>query len=131
MSISGKYLTAAINGVNIEGTHEWSFKETADRLEATTGADQGRGKKDLGVIDGNVRIVFYFDIATGVYEFIRPGSQIVDLALYHDGNAATPLVLIADAQVFDATVRGQVRDRMIVEAEIEPYGDVVTVTDPA
>jgi hypothetical protein len=32
--------------------------------------------------------------------------------------------------VFDTTVRGQIRDRFIVEADLEAYGDVITATDP-
>jgi hypothetical protein len=130
VSITGKDLTASVNGINIDGAHEWSFRETADRLEATTGANNGRGKKDVGVIDGNIRVVFYLDITTGAYEFIRAGVGLVNVGLWHDGNALAPLVLVSLAQVFDSTVRGQIRDRMIVEAELESYGDVVTVTDP-
>jgi hypothetical protein len=131
MSISGKYLSAAIGMTNIEGTHEWSFDEKGDRLEATVGSTNGRGRKDVGVIDSNIRIVFYLDITSGEYAFIRAGTTLSNLALFHDMNADDPMFLIATAKVFDSRVRGQVRERMIVEAEIEPYGDVITVVDPA
>lgn len=131
MAISGKYLSASIGATNIVGVHEWSFDETADRLEATTGSNGGRGKKDVGVIDGNIRIVFYFDTSTGDYAFIRAGTTLSNLKLFHNIDAATPLVAVSSATVFTSRVRGQVRDRMIVEAEIESNGDVITITDPA
>jgi hypothetical protein len=130
VSISGKFLTAAVNGVNIDGTHEWSVAESGDRLEATTGANNGRGKKDVGCIDTRIRVVFYLDISTGLFTFIRTGAVLTDLQLFHNIVASAPLYQIASATVFDATVRGQIRDRMIVEADIEANGDVVTATDP-
>jgi len=131
VSISGKYLGAAVGMTDISGVHEWSMDETGDPLDATTGADNGRGKKDVGVIDTRIRVVFYLDISSGVYAFIRAGTTLTNLKLFHDLNALTPLAAFTTATVFTSRVRGQIRDRMIVEAEIEPYGDVITVTDPA
>lgn len=127
---SGKYLTAALNGANIDGTHEWGVNERADRQEATTGADRGRGRKDVGVIDTMIRVVFYLSIVDGLFTFIRPGAELTNLQLFHDNEADTPLYSIGEARVFDSHVRGQVRGQMIVEAEIEAYGDVVEANDP-
>lgn len=129
MSISGKFLTAKINTTVIAGVHEWTVNETADRLEATTGADGGRGKKDVGVIDTTVRIVFYFDITTGEHLFIAAGTTITTLKLFADGAAVTPLYSFTTAKVFDKTVRGQIRDRFIVDTDIEAYGNVITAAD--
>jgi hypothetical protein len=77
-SISGKFLTGKVGIGDIDGIHEWSVNETADRLEATTGADGGRGKKDVGVIDTRIRVVFYLGINDGQYIFIRPGTTITN-----------------------------------------------------
>jgi len=130
MSISGKFLGADVGGEAIDGTHEWSVTETADALEATTGAHNGRGKKDVGVIDTKIRVMFYLDITTGVYAFIRAGAVLANVDLFADVNASAPLYSFATATVFSSTVRGQIRDRMIVEAELEASGDVVTANEP-
>lgn len=132
MSISGKYLKATIGATPtiIAGTYEWSVNETGDRLEATTGADNGRGKKDVGVIDTRVKVTFYFDVTAGVFNFIRPGTILTSLKLYTDSSNTNPLYAFTSAKVFDTNVRGQVRDRFIVEADIEAYGNVITVADP-
>lgn len=130
MSISGKFLTAKIGTTNIAGTHEWSCRETGDKLEATTGTDGGRGKKDVGVIDTIVRVVFYLDITTGAHGFIRTGTTLSNLKLFLDGSATNPLYAFTTAKVFDCNTRGQVRDRFIVEADIEAYGNVVTANEP-
>ncbi len=131
MSISGKYLTARLGATNITGTHEWSVSESGDRLEATTGANNGRGKKDVGVIDTRIKVVFYLDVSSGAFVFIRTGTALTDLKLFADGNSVTPLYSISSATVFEASVRGQIRDRFIVDAEIEANGDVVTANNPA
>jgi hypothetical protein len=130
VSISGKFLTATIGTTPIDGTHEWSVQETVDALEATDGASGGRAKKDFGVTDTKIRVTFYLDVTTGAYTFIRAGTSLTNLALYADANSATPLYVIGDASVFSATVRGQIRDRFIVDAEIEAYGDCVVASDP-
>jgi hypothetical protein len=129
--ITGAYLTATLGTAPIDGTHEWSYGETTDRLEATTGADNGRGRKDGGVTDARIKIRFYFDIATGQARFIRANTVLANLKLYHDAAADAPLVLVTSARVFDFNVVGQVRDRFVVDADIEPLGDVITFTDPA
>ncbi|AMV27563.1 hypothetical protein VT84_24390 [Gemmata sp. SH-PL17] len=129
MSITGKYLTAMVSAAPIAGTHEWSANETGDRLEATTGADNGRGRKHVGVIDSRFRIRFYFDITTGAANFIRTGTTLSDLALFADKDADTPIYLIESATVFDFNIAGQVRDRFIVDADIEANGDVIDFSD--
>ena len=129
--ITGAYLSAAVNGTPIAGTHEWGCNETSDRLEATTGADGGRGRKEVGVIDTKIKIRFYLDIVAGRMGFIRTGTQLTNLQLYLDDQAPTPLYAISEARVFDTNVVGQVRDKWVVDADIEAVGNVVEFTDPA
>lgn len=133
MSISGKYLGASVGTgmalVDISGVHEWSCAEAGDRLEATVGADNGRGRKDVGVIDSRIKVRFYFDIATGAASFIRTGTTLTDLALYAD-IGGTALYTFDSATVFDFNIVGQVRDRFIVDADLEANGDVVNFSDP-
>ena len=126
MSVSGKFLTATVGSANVNGTHEWSAQETADRQEATTGADRGRGRKDGGVIDTKVSVTFYLDIATGQFTFVRTGTILTDVKLFADIDSATPLYELGTAEVFDFQIRGQVRGQMIATCELEAKGDVVT-----
>jgi hypothetical protein len=113
----------------IAGTHEWSVSETGDKLEATTGADSGRGRKECGVIDTQIKIRFYFDVSTGVAAFIRTGTVLADLKLFADENSTSPMYSIASATVFHFNVQGQVRDRFVVDADLEANGAVITFTD--
>ena len=129
MSISGKYLKATHNGSDISGTHSWTVNETADRIEATTGADGGRGKKDPGVVDTTVTIRFYLDINTGVFTAFRAGSTLTNLTLFSDLNAASPIYAFTSARVFGCRPNGAVRDKFEVEVDCEPYGNVITANN--
>jgi hypothetical protein len=129
--IQGAFLSAKLGATpaTIVGTHEWSVNEVADRLEATTGADSGRGRKEAGVIDTRIKIRFYFDVASGVAAFIRAGTVLTDLKLFADESSSSPMYSITSATVFGFNVQGQVRDRFIVDADIEANGAVITFTD--
>lgn len=129
MSISAKLMTAKIGVTEIAGTHEVSSDEEADRLEATTAADNGRSRKDAGVVETRVRVVFYLDVTTGVHVFIRAGTILTALKFFARSGAVTPIFTWSSATVFSSRIRGQIRDRMIVEAEIEPNGDAATAAD--
>src|SRR5258708_3857979 len=131
MATTGKYLTSAINGVDVAGTHEWSVEEVGDRLDRTVGADQGRGNPEVGVIDTKITIKFYFDITAGVINFIRTGVVLADLSLFADGNSGTALYTIDLAIVLRIMTQGRIRDQWVVTAEIEAQGDVVAAFDGA
>jgi hypothetical protein len=131
MSISGKFLSASTSLGTIVGNHEWTYDETGDRLDATTGADQGRGNPDCGVIDTKVTVKFYLDIVTGVYTFIRTGTILTGVELFVNINDPSPIVTITEATVFNFQIVGQIRDKMVATAQLEANGDVITCTDPA
>ena len=130
-TISGKYLQATVGAMPtvIAGTHEWSGRESGDRLEGTTGANNGRGRKYCGVIDGQFRIRFYFDVNSGLAAFIRTGTVLTNLKLYADEAATNPIYALTSATVFDFNMVGRVRDTFIVDADIESNGDVITFND--
>lgn len=130
MSISGKFLTAKLGTALIVGTHEIGADEEADRLEATTGADNGRARKDAGVVETRMRVVLYLDVTSGVYTTLRAGTTLTDLKFFARAAATTPIYAATSATVFSMRLRGQIRDRFIVECEIEPNGDVVTAAEP-
>jgi hypothetical protein len=129
MSSTGKFLTAEVNGANVDGTHEWSVQRTADRLEATTGADRGAGRKDGGVVDTKVTITFYFDIVSGRFVEFDTGNILVGLNLFTTIDSSVPQYAIDEAEVFDVTFRGQIRGQFVVTVECEAKGDVVTGND--
>lgn len=131
MSISGKFIKATYGAgpTTIAGTFEWTCQETADRLEATAGSDNGRGKKDVGVIDTKFRVRFYFDATTGVATFIRTGTNFTSFKLFARAAATNPIYAFTNVNVFDFNIVGQVRDRIIVDVDLEAYGDVITFTD--
>lgn len=130
MSISGKFLSCSIGATVIAGAHEWSVAEVGDRIEATTGATSGRGKKDVGVIDCRIRIVLYLDVTAGIFTTMRAGTTLSSLKLFAVSTATNPLYTFTTVNVFESTVRGQVRDRFIVELECEPAGNVITAAEP-
>lgn len=131
MAISGKFLTASYGAgpTTIAGTHEWSVQEQGDALEATTGANNGRGSKEVGVIDTRIRIRFYFDNTTGVMAFIRTGTDLSNLRLFARSGATNAIYVIGTARVMNTNLVGQVRDRLIVDVDLEAVGDVITFTN--
>ncbi len=86
MSISAKYLTCFVGGSELEGTHEYNVNERGDRIEATTGSDNGRGKKDVGVIDTMMRVMLYADAATFDPTGISAGTVLSVLQFWTDNN---------------------------------------------
>lgn len=76
-----------------------------------------------------VRISFYFEIVTGVANFIRTGTVLSNLKLFANGSSTTPVYAITSATVFDFNIRGQVRDKFVVDVEVEANGDVITFSD--
>lgn len=130
MSISGKFLTAFVNGAEVIGTFEGDVTEQADKLEATTGTDEGRGRKDPGVVDTIFKVTLYCDVTNGSFAALRAGNTLTDVEFWLNRNATSPIYVFEEARAFNLHVRGQIRDRVIVDCEIEAYGDVVTQNEP-
>lgn len=130
MSISGKYLTVKIGTTVVAGNFDWSVDETADKLEGTTGANNGRGKKDPGVIDCVARFRLYLDVTAGTYTALRAGAAITNLKLFLVAASTNPAYAFTAFNVFSSKLAGQVRDRFIVDVEGEPAGDVITASEP-
>lgn len=129
--ISGKFLSASADGTNIDGTHEWSCEEVADKIDGTTGSDQGRGNPECGVIDTSITVAFYLDIVSGQWTRLRTGTILESMELFADINSATPTYSIGLATVGKIHSRVQVRDKYIITADVWAQGDVVTANEPA
>lgn len=115
MTISGKALAAKIGATLISGVHEWSAEERADSLEKTTAADGGFAAHDHGVFELSVSMTLYLDITAGAYANVRRGTVISDLRLYLDTSATNPIFAVPTFKVDTSTVRGQIRDKFVVQ----------------
>jgi hypothetical protein len=128
MSISAKFLTCYVNGQEVVGTHEYNINERGDRIEATTGTDGGRGKKDVGVVDTMMRVMIYADATTFDPTGLKVGDTLLLLEFFTSPDEnATPIYQIDEATIFETTFRGQIRDKFVWECDIEARGDTVTV----
>lgn len=114
MSISGRALSAVIGSTTIGGVHEWSAEETAEKLDSTTAANSGYATADFGVLELAVTLTLYLDVTTGAYSIVRRGTTITNLKLFLDKDATNPAFLIPSFKVFESSIRGTVRDRVIV-----------------
>jgi hypothetical protein len=130
MAITGKYLSMEIGVATLAGVHSWDVDETADEIEATTGADNGRGRKDVGVVDTVANVVLYLDITSGLYTALRAGATLSNVKLYADKDADDPLYTFSAAKAFGLKLGGRVRDKFEVTGKIIPTGDVITAAEP-
>ena len=74
-TISGKYLACKINTSTIAGVQEWTAREEGDRLDGTTGADEGYENDDIGVSSLEVTMMLVQNLSTGEYADIKRGTH--------------------------------------------------------
>ncbi len=129
MSVSGKYLTATINGTVIEGNYAWEAEEGGDVLDRTTGADQGAARQDMGVQDCRVSIRGYMDVVTGQYTPVRRGTVIENLELFRTDADVTPAYSIPEALVSRSKQKAEVRGKVEWDCDCLANGEY-TCTDP-
>ena len=129
MSISGKYLTAKIDGVVIFDNYAWTATESSVKLGRTTGAFNGYRASDQGIQDVQVAIKGYMDVTSGMYAPVEAGIIIEDLYLYRDENDATAAFEIPVAKVFVSTQGGEVEGKIEWTSTIDSYGEY-TYNDP-
>ena len=130
MSISGKYLTAMINGVVIQDNYSWSMDEGGDALDRTTGFWNGWEAEDMGVQNGHVSIKGYMDVANGQYIPIRRGTILTNLELFRNQDDATAAFTIAEALVVRSTQGGEIRGKIEWSCEVHSRGEVIA-NDPS
>jgi len=131
VSISGKYLTCSINGVEIAGNYAWDADEGGDVLDATVGADRGWERENMGVQNLHVTIKGYMDVSTGQYTRVRRGAEITNLELYRHIDDATPAFSVSEALAVRSRQGGEVRGKVEWSCEVHSQGDVVTYNDPS
>lgn len=127
MSISGKKLGFAVGGVLIVGNYAWTASEEGDVLDRTVGSDRGKARSDLGVDDTKISAKLYLDLVSGEYLLVRRGTELTNLELYGDIDAASPLFAFPEALVTRSSLGGEVRGRMEVNVEIVAQGDFTVI----
>jgi hypothetical protein len=130
VSISGKFMTCAINGVEIVGNYEWEVDEAGAVLDRTVGADGGKARQDTGVDDTTVSIRGYMDIADGQYTPVRRGTEITNLNLYRNSDDVTPAFEISEAIVSRSNQKAAVRGKVEWSATVLTQG-AFDYNDPA
>lgn len=131
MSISGKHMSAFVNGAEVPGSYSWNAEEVGDVLDATVGSDGGWEREDMGVQGLHVTVKAYLDISTGSYTAYRRGTILTDVDLYRHIEDATPAFSVSEALVVRSRQGGEVRGKLEIEFEFHSRGDVVTVNDPS
>jgi hypothetical protein len=125
-TISGKYLTVYLDGVELRSNYAWTAEEGGDVLDRTVGADLGYENEDMGVQNLHVTIKLYLDIATGEPSRVRRGTVLENLALYRNVEDAIAAYELPLALVVRRTQGGEIRGKMEVSCEVHskgPYTD--------
>lgn len=129
MSVSGKFLTAAIGTTVIVGNYAWSVTERFDKLDAITAADGGANHKDFGVGEADITLRLLMDVTTGAYEPVAAGAEITNLRLFRKATDDAPAYEFPAVRIFESTQGAEIRGRVEVTANGENVG-AYTRNDP-
>lgn len=123
MSVSGKYLTATVNGNEQESLHSWSADDSGtDQLDATSNSTGGFTSTDTGCFDLMVELGLWFDIGVSNHLAIQTGTILTDVRLFRAFDDATPAYEIPEAIVVGKPQRVEVRGRIEVTCRIKNRG---------
>jgi hypothetical protein len=122
VSVSGKRLTGMINVTPITGIYGWTVRESFEKIDAITAADDGHNRKDFGVDEAQISLKLLVDITTGDYEPIVAGTEITTLKLFRHESDELPAYSFPIARVFDSTQGAEIRGRFEVSVEAENVG---------
>src|SRR5262245_47421418 len=112
MSVSGKFMSCTINGVEIFDNYAWTAEEGGDVLERTAGRHQGKEAEDMGVENCHVTIRGYMDVELGQYVPVRRGTIITNLRLFRDRGDSTPAFDIPEALSVRSKQGGEVKGKV-------------------
>lgn len=123
MSISGAYLEASINGVAVNGLHEWEADDSGgDVLDATHGGTGGSTDTDVGCKDLRVTLRMIFDVADGIDVDLRFGTILTSVLLYRHQGDSSPAYELPSAIVVGKPTTVPVRGRIEMTATIKNKG---------
>lgn len=129
-TISGKYLTAMINGVEVYDNYAWDCDEDGTMLDRSTGANGGWRKEDMGLQAAKVTIKGYMSIASGQYTVVRRGTIITDLQLFRAADDAAPAFSIAECIVSRSRQGAEVDGKVEWNATLNSRSEVIA-NDPS
>ena len=90
MSVAGCYLEVEVDGVSLADPMEWTFTESGEALDRTSGSTAGYHAADPGVMRGEGTIRFVQDTSSGFYAVIRARTLLTNLKLYINSGDPTP-----------------------------------------
>jgi hypothetical protein len=112
MSVSGAFLRCTINGTRVGVLHSWQADDAgSDKLDRTSGDDDGFTNRDIGCLDLVVSLGIYFDTTTGTNLTFSTGAVISNVLLYFNSGDATPAFNIPLALVMSNPKTVEVRGR--------------------
>lgn len=131
MSVSGKFLTVKIGATPtiLTGAFRWTVREAAEKLDRTTGSDNGFGNADAGVIDADGQIEFFLDTTLGGYNVVAAGTILTSLKLYRNGTDLSPAYTFPTALILESEQGAEVRGRFQVNVRFTNQGSY-TAADP-
>jgi hypothetical protein len=129
MSVSGKFLTCTINGVEVFDNFAWEAEEGGDVLERTAGRHNGKEAEDMGVENCHISIKGHMDVQLGQYTPVRRGTIITNLKLYRNRNDSTPAFDIPEALSARSKQGGEIKGKVAWDAEVHTRGEY-TYNDP-
>lgn len=123
MSVSGAYLECKVNGVVVNGTHEWEADDSGgDVLDATTGNKGGFTDTDVGCNDLRVTLRLLFDITDGIDVNLKRGTVLTEVLLYRRSGDTLPAYELPTAIVIGKPTTVQVHGRVETNATIKNKG---------
>jgi hypothetical protein len=122
MSISGKYLTADINGVTVAGTQAWSVVESSYTLDGATAKHAGYSADVPGMPSAAITLELVQDTRLGEYSSIRRGTRITNLRLFRMQGDPEPAFEFPVAHAMKSENGGRVKERFIVRVEASNFG---------
>lgn len=129
MSISGKFLFVQVGNVILAGSQKWTVRDRADKLDGTTGADQGFENDQAGVRRLEITINFVQDTETGIWSVIQSGTILNNLKLFRDQTDPNPAFLIPIATCYEAENDIEVTGRSTIRSQITSNGPYIA-NDP-
>jgi hypothetical protein len=124
-TISGKKLGVTIGNANtvLIGVFELQFDPQVDELDATTGADNGFGDVDTGVMQAEVTMTMYVDVTNSQFLTIVAGTLLTNVKVYLSLGAITPLATIPFLKVLSTPIRARVRDSWQIQFRAKSRGE--------
>ena len=110
--ISGKGLKALIGSNRIEGCYQWTFRETAQELDATDGTSGGYDVPETGILSGTITGRAFYDVGNGAWTPVKAGTEIVNLGLFVTDHVSDKAVDIPLARVTEFEITAEVKGRI-------------------